>query len=111
MRKLSDHYLKVVEWSEEDRCYIGTAPGLMLGGVHGRNQEQVFQDLCEAVDEVLMLMKKEGKALPPPTANKKYSGKISLRINPELHKNLMIKAAQKGESLNRLIAHELEKAV
>ena len=29
--KKSDRYLKIVEWSEEDQCYVGTCPGLMLG--------------------------------------------------------------------------------
>ena len=33
--KASDRYLKIVEWSDEDGCYVGTCPGLMLGGVHG----------------------------------------------------------------------------
>jgi hypothetical protein len=27
--KDSARYAKLVEWSEEDNCYIGTAPGLM----------------------------------------------------------------------------------
>ena len=30
--RLSDQYLKIVEWSEEDQCYIGHCPNLMLGG-------------------------------------------------------------------------------
>lgn len=25
--KKSDRYLKIVEWSEEDQCYVGTCPG------------------------------------------------------------------------------------
>ena len=28
-----DRYLKLVEWSEADGCYVGTCPGLMFGGV------------------------------------------------------------------------------
>ncbi len=24
----SDRYLKIVEWSDEDQCYVGTCPGL-----------------------------------------------------------------------------------
>ncbi len=24
--KVSDQYLKIVEWSEEDQCYVGTCP-------------------------------------------------------------------------------------
>ena len=66
--KTSDNYLKVVEWSQEDGCYIGTAPGLIIGGVHGKNQETVFQDLCQAVEEVILNMQQAGKPLPPETA-------------------------------------------
>ena len=42
-----DHsqYLKIVEWSEEDQCYVGTCPGLMLGGIHGRNETKVYEEL------------------------------------------------------------------
>ena len=36
--KISDRYLKLVQWSTEDACYIGTCPGLILGGVHGDNE-------------------------------------------------------------------------
>lgn len=112
MKKLSaDNYLKIVEWSDEDRCYIGTSPGLFDGGVHGKNETKVFQKLCETVEETIKLIKKEGKPLPPPTANKIFSGKILLRISPDLHKTLAVRALQEGESVNKLIEHKLEEAV
>jgi hypothetical protein len=38
--KTSNHYLKIVEWSEEDQCYVGTCPGLMRGGIHGDDVKQ-----------------------------------------------------------------------
>ncbi len=109
--KASDDYLKIVEWSEEDQCYVGTAPGLIIGGVHGKNQKKVFDELCEAVEEAIQIFRKEGKPLPAATANKKYSGKIALRVSPQLHKTLVAKAFQAGESLNKLIQHELEEAI
>jgi hypothetical protein len=37
----SDRYLKIVEWSDEDQCYIGACPGLMLGGIHGDDETKV----------------------------------------------------------------------
>lgn len=111
MKKTSDDYLKIVEWSEEDRCYVGMAPGLIIGGVHGRNQKKVFGELCEAVEEAIQILQKEGRPLPTATANKKYSGKIALRIPPPLHKTLAMKAFQEGESLNKLIQYELEEAI
>ncbi len=106
-RKLSDKYLKVVEWSEEDGCYVGTAPGLILGGVHGKDQSKVFRDLCAAVEEAVATLRKEGRPLPPETANKKFSGRIALRIPASLHKKLAIKAKQNGESINKLIQDQL----
>ena len=65
--KDSDRYAKVVEWSEQDHCYIGTAPGLLDGGCHGDDERAVFDELCEIVEEVIEIYKADGKALPPPT--------------------------------------------
>ena len=31
-------YLKIVEWSEEDQCFVGSAPGLVFGGFHGDDE-------------------------------------------------------------------------
>ena len=106
-----DDYLKIVEWSVEDKCYVGTAPGLIIGGVHGKNQKKVFDDLCNAVAESIQLLQKEGKPLPAATIDKKYSGKIALRIPSQLHKTLTAKAFQAGESVNKLIQHELEESI
>ncbi|MBU0478791.1 toxin-antitoxin system HicB family antitoxin [bacterium] len=111
MNKPSDYYLKIVEWSEEDQCYVGMAPGLIIGGVHGESQKKVFYELCEAVEEAIQILQKEGRPLPAATANKDYSGKIALRIPSQLHKVLTAKAFQAGESVNKLIQHKLETAV
>jgi hypothetical protein len=27
-------YAKIVEWSEEDQCFVGSSPGLIYGGCH-----------------------------------------------------------------------------
>lgn len=109
--KKHNSYLKIVEWSEEDKCFIGTCPGLFEGGVHGKNEEKVFHELCEVADNVIATMEKEGMKLPKPTANRNYSGKIALRIDPTLHKAIAIRALQKGESINKLIANQLQAVV
>jgi len=66
----SDRYVKVVEWSEEDGCYVGSAPGLLYGGCHGSDQQQVFASLCEIVEEVIQLYHQDNKPLPPATAGR-----------------------------------------
>jgi predicted HicB family RNase H-like nuclease len=108
MKRLSDRYLKVVEWSEEDNCYIGTSPGLFMGGIHGDDQTEVFLELSDVIEEIVALFESEGKSLPAATANKSYSGNISLRIPPELHKTIAIRATQEGTSVNKFIQLKLE---
>ncbi len=108
---ISDKYLKIVEWSDEDNCYIGTSPGLFDGGVHGQDETEVFIELCQVIKDTISIMKNSGKPLPKATTNKNFSGKIALRITPELHKAVAIKAMQEGESVNKLIQHKLEAAI
>jgi hypothetical protein len=35
--------VKIVEWSDEDRCSVGTSPGLIYGGCHGEDEKLVAQ--------------------------------------------------------------------
>ena len=65
MRKGSD-YPKIVEWSTEDRCFVGSCPGLFYGGCHGDDEKKVFTDLCKLVEKTIELYQTEGRALPPP---------------------------------------------
>ncbi len=110
--KASDQYLKIVEWSEEDQCYIGTCPGLMLGGVHGDDDTKVYKELSQAVEEWIEIYKKDGEPLPMATVKKEYSGKFVVRVGKNLHKILAIKALRYGESLNSYCTHLLrEKSV
>jgi len=74
--KESDRYAKIVEWSQEDRCYVGSCPGLMFGGCHGEDEVAVFTELCQIVDEIIDLYQKDGKPLPPPTAGQDLANKL-----------------------------------
>ena len=105
--KTSDQYLKIVEWSEEDTCYVGTCPGLMLGGIHGDDEAKVYKELCQAVEEWIEIHKEDGTPLPAATAGKKYSGKFVVRVGKDLHKELAIDAMRHGESLNSFCVHIL----
>ncbi len=61
-----DHYTKVVEWSEEDGCFIGSCPELFYGGCHGDDPRRVFDELCRIVQETVLLYDKDAKPLPQP---------------------------------------------
>lgn len=109
MRK-SDRYLKVIEWSEKDQCYIGRAPGLFFGGVHGSDETQVYRELCDEVEDWIRITEQDGDPLPPPTAGKSYSGKFNLRVGEELHERLAIESMKVSESLNTYCVKALKKS-
>lgn len=58
-----DQYHKWVEWSEEDQVYIGKCPDLVTG-IHGDDPVQVYQELCEVIEEVIEHFTKTGRQLP-----------------------------------------------
>lgn len=108
--KPGDEYLKIVQWSEEDGCYVGTCPGLLRGGVHGEDETAVYKELCEIVAETIELYKADARPLPKTTASRTYSGRFVLRVEKELHQSLAIRAIQQGESLNSYCRKILKKA-
>jgi len=106
--KPSDRYLKLVRWSEEDRCYVGFVPGWIGDCCHGADEAEVYRRLCEIVDEWVETYRKDGRPLPRPT-NRDYSGRFVLRTGPELHRILSVRARSRGESLNSFVVKSLKK--
>jgi predicted RNase H-like HicB family nuclease len=74
--KDSARYIKIVEWSEEDQCYVGSSPGLLYGGCHGEDEKAVFGELCRIVEEAVDLFRKDGKPLPPATSGRDLVNKM-----------------------------------
>ena len=69
-------YVKIVEWSEEDQCYVGSCPGLLYGGAHGDDEVKVFEELCQIVEEVLEIYRADGRPLPPMTSGRDLANKL-----------------------------------
>ncbi len=74
--KPSARYVKIVEWSDEDQCYVGSSPGLIYGGCHGDDEQAVFAELCQIVEEAVALYGKDGKTLPPATSGRDFANKM-----------------------------------
>lgn len=110
IKKMADRYAKVVEWSEEDGCYVGRVPALGYGGVHGPDRGKVFAELCDVAEEIVAIHTADGRALPDATA-RKYSGKFVLRIPSGLHEALALKAEQTGRSLNAVAEAAIRQGV
>ena len=42
--KESARYVKIVEWSDADQCFVGSCPDLLYGGCHGDDEKAVFAE-------------------------------------------------------------------
>jgi predicted HicB family RNase H-like nuclease len=92
--------MKVIEWSDEDQCYIGSALPLIGPCCHGKDEMSVLRQLNDIIESW-------SHVSPLKEPQKSYTGKFLLRISPELHKTLAIKAQQQQTSLNRYCEEQL----
>ena len=109
--KKKDRYLKIVEWSDEDQCYVGSIPGWIGKCCHGDNEVEVYHQLGQILEEWIKIYEEDKIPLPSSITAKKYSGKFQLRIDSDLHKALAIKAMQADESLNNFCGKILKKTI
>jgi predicted HicB family RNase H-like nuclease len=94
-------------WSEEDQEYVGLClefPGLSW---LTKTPEGALRGIRKVVSDVLSDMDKNGETPPTPISSRKFSGKFMVRVPPDVHRELAMKAAEDNISLNRLISAKL----
>ena len=72
----------------------------------GRSIDELKAALAESVDVYLEYCEKKGRAPEKP-----FSGTFNVRLTPEVHQRIAIRAAHDGISLNRWVVKTLETAV
>jgi len=99
-------YAARIEYSDEDGCFIGHIAGIQdVIGFHAVSVQELRTAFHEAVDDYLATCEKIGR--PP---QKPYSGKLMLRVPPEVHARAAMMAKAQGMSLNQWAAEVLSKA-
>jgi predicted HicB family RNase H-like nuclease len=102
-----DRYTYRVTWSEDDKEYVGLCAEFPSLSWLGRTPEAALRGIRKVVADVVKDMRETGEAVPKPIASRRYSGKFMVRVPPEVHRNLAIRAAEAGVSLNRLASSKL----
>lgn len=99
------NYSARITYSAEDACFVGHIAGIQdVVGFHGESVQELRAAFEEAVDDYLAACRKAGRAPQRP-----YSGRMLLRIDPELHARAAAAEAQ-GKSLNAWAQEALQKA-
>ena len=99
-------YSARVEFDAEDRLFVGHVAGLRdIVGFHGVSVVELEAAFHEAVDNYLAACRQLGQA-----PDKPYSGRVMLRLPPEIHARASARAQVEGVSFNQWAAQVLDQA-
>lgn len=100
-------YVGVVTYEPEEDTFHGRVISMRdIVSFYGTSVDELKRVMANSVDEYLAVCKELGRP-----ANRPYSGKLSLRIDPALHSRIASAAAREQKSVNRWIAEHLEEDV
>ena len=99
-------YVARIEYDEEDRIFVGHLAGIKdIVGFHGTTVDELEDAFHESVDDYMAIGEKTGRP-----AQKPYSGKLMLRISPDVHAAVATVAEVHGKSINQWASEVLGKA-
>ena len=104
---MNDHYTYRITWSADDSEFVGLCAEFPSLSWLARTPDEAFSGIRELVADVLSDMLSANEKVPDPLADRTYSGRFLVRVPPETHRTLTIRAAEQGVSLNRLISARL----
>ena len=106
-----EHYTYRVTWSSEDGEFVGLCAEFPLLSWLASSQEDAFSGIRQLVADSVADMESNNEQPPEPMAVRAYSGRFMVRVPPETHRALAIRAAEEGVSLNRLVSAKLASSV
>ncbi len=99
-------YAARIEYSDEDASFIGHIAGIVdVVGFHADNVKELRAAFEEAVEDYLEACAKAGRP-----AQKPASGRLMLRVPPEVHSAALVAAQVSGQSLNQWATQALQRA-
>ena len=99
-------YTARVEYDERDDIFVGRVMGLRsIISFHGKTVAELRREFAAAMKDYLADCEEQGVS-----PEKLASGKLLLRVPPELHSKALVKAQAMGKSLNQWATEALERA-
>ena len=104
---MTSHYTYRISWSTEDDEHVGQCVEFPSLSWLAPTPAEALAGIQKLVDDILKDMWDNGEKPPAPIADRSYSGRFVIRIPPQTHRELAIRAAEEGVSLNRLVSSRL----
>jgi predicted HicB family RNase H-like nuclease len=100
-------YSTMIQYNQDDACLVGRVIGITdVIGFHGDSIAEMKAAFEEAIDDYLETCQKLNR-----DPSKPFSGRFNVRLEPQIHAKLVVKAAQNKQSLNQFVRETLERAV
>jgi predicted HicB family RNase H-like nuclease len=100
-------YTGHVEFDNEAGIFHGEVLDLRdVVTFQGKSVEELEEAFKDSIDDYLDFCKARGEE-----PDKPFSGKLMLRLPPELHRKVYTTSKQAGKSLNQWIAEQLARAI
>ena len=106
-RPVADRYTYRIAWSAKDAEFVATVVEFPSLSWVDRSRERALSGLTSVVEEVLQDLLEQGEEIPTPWDERTYSGKLNLRLGPDLHKRVALEAAERNESINTYLIKQL----
>ena len=100
---ITEKYTYRIEWSEEDGVHIARCLEFPSITAHGTTSQNALSEIKTAVSASVEWMQEKNEPLPIPLGTNNYKGNLTLRIPPSVHRDLVIRSAEEGVSLNQYI--------
>lgn len=100
-------YTYRVQWSEEDKEYVGLCAELSGLSWLAETHALAMDGIVKAAQESVALLEEDGEEVPAPFTERDYSGEFKVRVPSEVHKMLVMEAAEGGVSMNRICSAKL----
>jgi predicted HicB family RNase H-like nuclease len=99
-----------VQWSPEDDEYVATVLEFPSLSWLDQDQTKSLEGLVAVVTGVVDDLIATGEEVPQPFTERSYSGTIYVRTSAEVHRRLVMEAAENHVSLNQWAAQRLASA-
>jgi len=107
MKTDKDRYTYREEWSQEDDAYIARCLEFPSLATHGPSPEAALSELRELVANIITEMESNHESIPEPLGIRPYSGKLVVRLPKSVHRDIAIRAAEEGVSINQFLLSRL----
>lgn len=98
-------YSGIVEYDSDAKIFTGEVIGIRsVVTFQGRTPEELEASFRESIDLYLEMCREDGVQPEKP-----YSGRFNVRISPQLHRAIALKAATERKSLNEVVVEAIQK--